>query len=164
MGMLKIRCVHYLEALSKYHFGYNIHCQALECRVEIDWRILTRQFVELSAKMVDLALELVRNRLHSAGSKDWMEYLASYLVSVRIDQTNGRTGKRDASIESRLLVESGSDFGDFLEVVWRVDVEFVDPDSDDRAYACGLRQKSFQEFSRGFVPYRSWSLSISNSS
>lgn len=113
--------------------------------------------------MLDLALKLVGNGLHPAGCENRMEYLTSDPVGIGINQANGRAGVRDASIEVGLLVEPRTNFGDLLEVVWRVDVELVDSDSDDWACSKGVWSDIAPwVFKRNFVPYSSWSLSISN--
>lgn len=122
-----------MEALSKYHLGYDVHGQALECCIEIDRRVIACGLVELVAQMLDLALESGSNSLHPTGCEEWVEHLPPDSVCIRIDQANGGARKGDASIEGRFLVEARVHFGDFLKVTWRVDVKFVDSNPDHRS-------------------------------
>ena len=117
-----------METFPEDHFRHDIHGQALESCIKIDWGVFARQFVEFLAEVLNPILQHRGYRLHSTDREEWAEHLAPYPMQMQIGQAYRRAGERDATVECRLFGEFRRDPSGLLEVTGRVDVQFIDTD------------------------------------
>lgn len=75
-----------MEAFSKDHLRDDVHGQAFEGCIEIDWRVSARQSIKFLAEMLNLALKHGSNSLHSTDGKEWVKDLAPYPVNMWVGQ------------------------------------------------------------------------------